>query len=109
GVEVETAHDGPNALRLAERFRPDMVLLDIGMPGMSGLEVARVIRSQPWGADMVLVAQTGWGQEEDRRRTKDAGFDEHITKPVDRAQLIKLMAAPRPGRESGGWGVKRPH
>jgi len=99
GCDVETAHGGQQALELAERFRPEMVLLDIGMPGMDGYEVARAIRAQPWGADMLLVAQTGWGQEEDRRRTRQAGFDAHMTKPLDHSRLMSLMgqlpASPR--------------
>ena len=94
GGEVETAHDGPQALRIAERFRPSLVLLDIGMPGMSGFEVARKIRSKPWGASVRLVAQTGWGQEEDRQRAREAGFDVHLTKPIDYSALMQLM----PGR-----------
>jgi CheY-like chemotaxis protein len=104
GGTVETAHDGPQAVQAAERFRPDMVLLDIGIPGMNGYEVARRIRAQPWGIDMVLVAQTGWGQEEDRRRTREAGFDEHLTKPVDHARLMQLIASP-PSRHSGSRSV----
>ena len=92
GVEVETAHDGHQALETAERFRPDMVLLDIGMPGMDGYEVARTIRAQPWGTDLVLIAQTGWGQDEDRRRALEAGFDVHMTKPLDYSRLTKLIA-----------------
>ncbi|MGH8628415.1 MAG: response regulator, partial [Gammaproteobacteria bacterium] len=90
------------ALELAERFLPEMVLLDIGMPGMDGYEVARSIRAQPWGADMLLVAQTGWGQEEDRRRTREAGFDAHMTKPLDHSRLMSLMAeGPPPSRSAG--------
>jgi signal transduction histidine kinase len=100
GGIVETAHDGPQALQAAEQFRPDMVLLDIGIPGMNGYEVARRIRAQPWGVGMVLIAQTGWGQEEDRRRTREAGFDEHLTKPVDHARLVALIADP-PVRSRG--------
>jgi signal transduction histidine kinase len=91
GGEVETAHDGPAALKIAEVFRPDVVLLDIGMTGMNGFEVARTIRSRPWGSGVVLVAQTGWGQDEDRRRAREAGFDAHLTKPVDQATLMKIM------------------
>jgi CheY-like chemotaxis protein len=92
GCDVETAHGGQQALKLAEGFLPEVVLLDIGMPGMDGYEVARSIRAQPWGADMLLVAQTGWGQEEDRRRTREAGFDAHMTKPLDHSRLMSLMA-----------------
>ena len=94
GGEVETAHDGRQAVEAAERFRPHMVLLDLGMPGMNGLEVARTIRAQPWGSTVTLVAQTGWGQEEDRRRTTEAGFDDHLTKPMDHSKLLKLLADP---------------
>ncbi|HVT35993.1 MAG TPA: ATP-binding protein, partial [Nevskiaceae bacterium] len=96
GGEVETAHDGREAVEAAERFRPHVVLLDLGMPGINGLEVARTIRAQPWGSDMTLVAQTGWGQEEDRRRTTEAGFDDHLTKPMDHSKLLQLLARPSP-------------
>ncbi len=97
GAEVLTAHDGREAMEVIDGFRPDLVLLDIGMPGMSGYDVARAIRAHPVCGNVMLVAQTGWGQEEDRRRAKEAGFDEHVTKPVDRAQLLKLIARPRRG------------
>jgi len=98
GGEVLTAHDGSQAIEAADRFRPEMVLLDIGLPGMNGFEVARHIRARPWGAGVVLVAQTGWGQEDDRRRTREAGFDGHLTKPVDAAQLMRLMVSAQPRR-----------
>ena len=101
GCEVQTAHDGPQAMLAIDRFRPDLVLLDIGMPGMNGYEVARAIRAHPLGSKMVLVAATGWGQEEDRKRAREAGFDDHITKPVDRSQLLKLMTRPRRGGDRG--------
>jgi CheY-like chemotaxis protein len=76
-----------------EAFRPDVVLLDIGMPGMDGNEVARRIRQQPQFAGTRLVALTGWGQDEDRRRTQESGFDHHLTKPVDIAALQALLAS----------------
>jgi CheY-like chemotaxis protein len=76
----------------AKTFRPDVVLLDIGLPELNGYDVARQIREHPWGQQMVLVALTGWGQEEDRRRSQEAGFDHHLTKPVDPAALTKLLA-----------------
>jgi signal transduction histidine kinase len=94
-LEVRTAHDGAQALALGEQFEPDLVLLDLGMPGMSGFDVARAIRARPWGAGVTIVAQTGWGQDQDRRRTREAGFDEHLTKPVDRPRLLQLLTALR--------------
>jgi CheY-like chemotaxis protein len=96
GNTVEMAHDGYDAVAAAQRFAPDVVLLDIGMPGLNGLEAARRIRAEAWGRGMMLVAQTGWGQDEDRRRSHEAGFDAHMTKPVDHVKLLKLLAtAPR--------------
>jgi CheY-like chemotaxis protein len=92
GHEICVAHDGVGALEMAEEFHPNLVLLDIGLPKMSGYDVARRIRQQPWGANMVLVALTGWGQEDDRRKSTDAGFDEHLVKPVDHARLLRLLA-----------------
>ena len=90
GNDIRTAHDGLYAVKLAETFRPEMVLLDIGLPKLNGYEVARRIREQPWGRYMVLVALTGWGQDEDRRRSQEAGFNFHIVKPVELAALEKL-------------------
>jgi PAS domain S-box-containing protein len=92
GHEVHAAYDGPEALEAAGWFRPDVALLDLGMPKLNGLEVARHIRGQPCGRGMFLVAVTGWGQEEDKRRAAEAGFDHHLTKPVEPAQLEKLLA-----------------
>lgn len=92
GHEVRTAHLGRTAIAVAESFCPDTVLLDIGMPDMSGYEVARHLRREPLGAKLHLIALTGWGQEEDRRRAFEAGFDHHLTKPVDPAQLETLIA-----------------
>jgi CheY-like chemotaxis protein len=79
-------------VQAAAAFRPDVVLLDIGLPKMNGYEAARHIRRRPWGRPMTLIAVTGWGQEEDRRRALEAGCDEHLTKPVDPAALEKLLA-----------------
>lgn len=90
--EVCVAQSGRAALEMALRDRPDVCILDIGMPGMSGYEVARRIRNQPWGGGTVLFALTGWGQSEDVERAKAAGFDEHMTKPVDLARLAELLA-----------------
>jgi CheY-like chemotaxis protein len=99
GHEVHAAHDGREAVESAGRFRPDVALLDIGMPKLNGYEVARHIRQQPWGRQVVLVAITGWGQEEDKRRAMEAGFDEHLTKPVAPAALEKLLALIAPVRQ----------
>ncbi|HUQ85914.1 MAG TPA: PAS domain S-box protein [Vicinamibacterales bacterium] len=93
GHETRMAHDGPEALQQAERFHPDVVFLDIGMPTLDGHETAKLIRRQPWGRDMVLVALTGWGQNEDRRRSKDAGFNHHLVKPADPEVVEKLLAS----------------
>ena len=92
GHEVFRAQDGSDALQSAERYRPHIALLDIGMPHANGYEVARRIRGEPWGQDMVLIALTGWGQESDRRRSHEAGFDNHLTKPVDPDVLDELLA-----------------
>jgi PAS domain S-box-containing protein len=91
GNEVRLAQDGPSALQVAKEFRPELVLLDIGLPGMDGYEVARRMRQMPEMKGSVLVAQTGWGQEEDRRRSRDAGFHDHLVKPLDPAALQSLL------------------
>lgn len=93
GHEVRLAHDGQQALVLAESFRPQVALLDIGMPLATGHEVAAAIRAAPWGSAMVLIALTGWGLDEDRRQALDAGFDQHMTKPVDFDTLEAAIAA----------------
>jgi CheY-like chemotaxis protein len=95
GHRTIVAYDGPTALEAAEQHRPDVVLLDIGLPGMSGYEVAKRIRRQPWGYALTLIALTGWGQAEDRRRSHEAGFDAHLVKPVDPPALISLLDEPR--------------
>jgi CheY-like chemotaxis protein len=100
GHDIQTAHDGLEALQTAATFRPDVALIDIGMPRMNGYEAARHIREQPWGKKMVLVALTGWGQEEDKRRATEAGFDHHLTKPVEPAALGKLLAVLSPASQS---------
>ena len=82
GHEVKIAHDGPAALELAAAFAPDVALLDIGLPGMNGLELARRLRQLEGLQDILLIAQTGWGQEEDRIRSRHAGFDHHLVKPL---------------------------
>jgi CheY-like chemotaxis protein len=92
GHEVQIARDGEGAIAMAEEFRPDLVLMDLGMPGMSGYEAAQRIRATPWGAGVRLVALTGWGQEEDKHRTREAGFDHHLVKPAKAAEIERLLA-----------------
>ncbi len=94
GHEVQTAFSGAAALELLRGFRPDVAFLDIGMPGMNGFELARRIRAEPELAGVTLVAVTGWGQDEDRRQSLGAGLDHHLTKPVDTAQVLALLAEP---------------
>jgi len=92
GNETQTAHDGLEAIEVAAAFRPEVVLLDISLPKLSGHDVCRRIRQQSWGKNIVLVALTGWGQAEDRRLSKEAGFDHHMVKPLDFAALMSLLA-----------------
>ena len=92
GHDVHTAHDGLEAVEAAATLQPDVILLDIGMPRLNGYEAARRIREQQRHKGLTLVALTGWGQEEDRRRSEEAGFDSHLVKPVDLAALTKLLA-----------------
>ncbi len=91
GHEIKVAYDGPSALDLVAEFRPHLALIDIGLPGMNGYEVARRLREQPQFRDMVLVAQTGWGREEDRQRAFEAGFNHHLVKPIDREQFREIL------------------
>ena len=97
GHDVAMAHDGAEAIELAKEFQPDVAFLDLGMPKLNGYEAARSIREQPWGRQMLLIALTGWGQEDDKRRTREAGFDAHIVKPIDFAALEKLLATDERG------------
>jgi PAS domain S-box-containing protein len=92
GNEIRVAGDGLLAIRAAEEFMPDVVLMDIGMPQMNGYEAARHIRGQLWGKEMVLVALTGWGQDEDKQRAIEAGFNYHLVKPAEPAELQQLLA-----------------
>lgn len=92
GNHVQTAADGQEATAVAAEFLPQVVLMDLGMPRMDGYAAARYIREQPWGREMLLVALTGWGQETDRQRTKEAGFDHHLVKPARPADVQKLLA-----------------
>jgi CheY-like chemotaxis protein len=92
GFQTKVAYKAVEALAIAAGQHLDVVLLDIGLPDMSGHELARRLRAEPAGTDMQLIAITGWGQEDDRRRSREAGFDEHLTKPVDPELLIGLIA-----------------
>jgi CheY-like chemotaxis protein len=96
GHEVRTAYDGEAGVTEAEKFRPDVMLMDIGMPRLNGYDAARRIREQPWGKGLLLVALTGWGQEGDRQRSQEVGFDAHLVKPVDHSDLQKLLAEMQP-------------
>ena len=101
GYDTRTAYDGQEGVDVAGEFRPDVVLLDIGLPKLNGYEACRRIRDEPWGKDVVLIALTGWGQDEDRRRSHDAGFDHHLVKPVEPQALMKMLAGLQlPRRES---------
>ncbi len=107
GAEARFTLDGREAVRIAESFRPHIVVLDISMPGMSGYEAARAIRSAPWGGAMVLVALTGWGRRADLEAAYAAGFDGHLLKPVDPQALLDVISELRErkqslGPESGG-------
>jgi len=93
GYQTRTANDGAEAVRIAGAFGPQAVLLDIGLPKMNGLDAARRIREQAWGRDIMLIALSGWGQEDDRRRSKAAGFDHHFVKPVDIEPLTDLLSS----------------
>lgn len=95
GHDVCVAADGAEALEQAAAFRPDVVLMDLGMPRVDGFEAARRIRQQPWGERMILVATTGWGQEDDKRRSKAVGFDHHLVKPVEMRTLQIVLADQR--------------
>ena len=92
GHEAHVAHDGLKALDVAVAFRPTVLLLDIGLPRLDGVEVCRRIRQQAWGKDMVVIAMTGWGQEVDKRNSLDAGADAHLIQPVAPAALLQLLA-----------------
>ena len=94
GHEVWTAHDGAEAFDAADLARPEVVLLDLGMPKVDGYETCRRIRQQAWGRHMTIIAVTGWGQVDDRRRTEEAGFDLHLVKPVDPVRLVELLDHP---------------
>jgi CheY-like chemotaxis protein len=92
GNEVRTASDGREAVEVAETFQPKLILLDIGMPQLNGYEACRAIRQKPWGADVIIVALTGWGQEDDKQKAREAGFNHHLVKPVGLDAIRKLLA-----------------
>jgi PAS domain S-box-containing protein len=101
GNEVRTAHNGLEAVEVAAAFRPDAILMDIGMPKLNGYEACRHIREQPWGKQPLLIAVTGWGQEEDRQRSREAGFDHHMVKPIDPVALERVLAGLAPQTARG--------
>ncbi|MGN6720035.1 MAG: response regulator, partial [Candidatus Binatia bacterium] len=92
GHEVHIAEDGPHALQILQQFSPDVALVDIGLPGMNGYDLARRIREQPQFRSLMLVAQTGWANEEDRQRSREAGFNYHLAKPINHARLREILA-----------------
>jgi CheY-like chemotaxis protein len=92
GADVQIAYNGASALESIKICRPSIILMDLGMPELDGCEVARRIRQDPQHKDVLLIAMTGWGQEEDRRRTAEAGFDHHLVKPVDLGALQALLS-----------------
>jgi DNA-binding response OmpR family regulator len=93
GHECETASDGEAALKKAEEFRPDVAILDIGLPKVNGYDLAKQIRQRAWAKDVVLVALTGWGQAQHRLRSQESGFNHHLTKPVEFDVLQQILAA----------------
>lgn len=93
GDTVQVVFDGGSVLEACTAFRPDVVILDIGLPGLNGYQVAAKIRAKTWGQSLLLIALTGWGQEDDRRRAREAGFDHHLTKPIDQTTLEKILAS----------------
>jgi CheY-like chemotaxis protein len=92
GNKTYMAHDGIAAIEAIEKHRPEFVLLDIGLPKLDGYEVCRRVREQPWGKNIVVIALTGWGQDDDRRRSEEAGFNGHLVKPVDYDKLLELLS-----------------
>jgi CheY-like chemotaxis protein len=92
GHKTHVAHDGPAGVAAAEQYQPDVVLMDVGLPKFDGHEACRQIREQPWGKAMLIIALTGWSQEEDRRKSKEAGFDAHMVKPLNYDALMRLLA-----------------
>jgi CheY-like chemotaxis protein len=92
GNDTQVARDGIEAVEKGADYKPDVILLDIGMPGMNGYDTCEMIRAAPWGKESLVIAMTGWGQDEDRRRSAEAGFNFHLVKPIDHGQLLELLA-----------------
>jgi CheY-like chemotaxis protein len=93
GHDVRIAYDGVEALGLASEYRPDAIVLDIGMPKMNGYDVAKKLRAEPTGQQMTIIALSGWGQEEDKRRSREAGIDHHLVKPLEPTSLLQVLAS----------------
>jgi CheY-like chemotaxis protein len=108
GFRVESAYSGDEAWEIAQREQPAALLLDIGMPGLSGYDLARRIRQTAWRDRPVLVAITGWGQSHDKQEARTAGFDAHVTKPADPRQLATMLRELLDSREAPADGSKRP-
>jgi CheY-like chemotaxis protein len=96
GHQTAAAYSGEHGLQVAAEFQPEVMLLDIGLPGISGYEVARRVRDSAWGREVILIAVTGWGQDDDRRKSTEAGFDHHLVKPIDTVELVALLDKLRP-------------
>jgi two-component system CheB/CheR fusion protein len=102
GHETRVAHDGAEAVRAAEAFGPDIVLLDIGLPGMDGYEVARRLRSLDMRRRFRIIAVTGWGHDADREKSREAGFDVHLVKPLEADELARVLSEKGEGGERNG-------
>lgn len=108
GNKVQIAEDGVAAVEAAAEFLSDIILMDIAMPRLDRYQAAQKIRQQPWGKQMILIALTGWGQQQDRRRTQEAGFDAHLTKPVNYAAIMDLLSN-LSGERANPAGHSLPH
>src|SRR5690606_7912473 len=95
------ANDGAGALSQAAAFAPDLILLDLGLPDIHGLDVCRAMRAEPWGQGVMVVALSGWSQQRDRLQTAEAGFDAHLTKPAELAEVTSLLTRARRNRDRG--------
>jgi CheY-like chemotaxis protein len=104
GHETRMEYDGAAAVAAADAFRPDLILLDIGLPGKNGHEVAREIRQTPWGGTTTIIAVSGWGEEADRKQSREAGFDHHVVKPLDYEGVQRLLSTVESTRSPGSRG-----